>query len=444
MNDETARVLGHNGSTKQPQSEGGDGCDKGRKTFGCILGESVNVAPCFTEEVVGALLDDIQALLREEATILDNLDLTAVRDRCKLPSPEQLASLEQAAADLTRINDRLIEGANQLPPRPALDQYLNARTGLDEYSRRFAQREESVLNDRKRLPELRSRIASLVMRERANRRPGGARPSTTAARAQHGIAGSLATSPAPTNIYSPTPIEHHDVLVIAPLGVHADEEFYRFPVIKSAPTAPGPVCTGPGVGEYRDPPELLDAFDQGQRRVLSVARPQDWGSASVRATQRGPAFSTLPLKPEPEPAAGNDSNVCYLINAQNLNFRNAWTAEEWNDPPGGVDLPPARGARLNEMEALLAGPQGRVFLLRITDVAAWAPGTTARIIATSTNENERVGGRELGCIDSVKLNRHMEVWHQLRGGTAMGRVYFDDATNPRVVPLVNITTLTLD
>lgn len=246
-----------------------------------------------------------------------------------------------------------------------------------------------------------------------------------------------------SNLYAPDPIEHHDVLVIAPTKVHSPEQFYRFPVVKTpVPDAP----EGPELqGQYLDKPELLDAFDYGQRRALSVARPQDWGPASVRATQRGPAFSTLPLKPEPNSAAGGtgESSQCYLINTQNLNFRNAWTAEEWNDTPGGVDLPPAPSANQNEVEVLLAGPQGKVFRLVLTSIASWRPGTQARIVATSPNG---AGGiqRELGSVESVNLRPHMEVWHQLRGGTAMGRVYFNDANGPRVVPLVNITTLTRD
>jgi hypothetical protein len=124
-----------------------------------------------------------------------------------------------------------------------------------------------------------------------------------------------------------------------------------------------------------------------------------------------------------------------------LNFRNAWTAEEWNDTPGGIDLPPAPSANQNDVEALLAGPQGKVFRLVLTSLAVWEPGTQARIVAT-VPDGGGVVQRELGTVESVGLRRHMEVWHQLRGGTAMGRVYFNDANGPRVVPLVNITTLT--
>jgi hypothetical protein len=434
-------------------NNGGGGTGGVKDRFRQVLGppRPVRPTPTVTEEAVHTLLADIGALAKEEREILDQLDLSG-----DTLNSSELPALERAASDLTRINDQLVAKTGQLPPPAELDKYLEGVKSLDDHTRRLARRDEAVWKDRDLLPELRSKIALSVTGDRARRRRARRRVSNEQSGRNPANGGGSPTNGAPTNIFSPTPIEHHDVLVVAPQGVHDDEAFYRFPVIKAV--LPNPNGAGPAaakavpdaahalerVGQYSDKPELHDAYDDGQRRTLSVVRPQDWGPASVRATQRGPAFATLPLKPEPEPAAGVESSQCYLINTQNLNFRNAWTAEEWNDTPGGVDLPPAQGAMKNEVEALLAGPQGKVFRLALTHISEWKRGMTARIIATSTSEAGDVQQRELGAIESVNLGSHMEVWHQLRGGTAMGRVYFDDASGPRVIPLVNITTLTRD
>jgi hypothetical protein len=243
-----------------------------------------------------------------------------------------------------------------------------------------------------------------------------------------------------TNLFSPTPVEHHDVLVVAPAGVHAPEEFFRFPVVKKVAPTSGKAAPE-RLGQYSDAPELMDHYDYGQRKVVSLARPQDWGSADARATDRGPAFATLPVKPEP---AATAFAVCYLLNTQNMNYRNAWTAEEWNDIPGGPDLPPARSASANELEALIAGPRGKVFRLVLRNLADWTGGVTARLVVDAEAKASSAPPEDLGCVESVDLRPHVEVWQQLRTGTVMGRVLFDDANGRRVVPLVNITTLTRD
>jgi hypothetical protein len=370
------------------------------------------------------LVREIEALEKTEQRAIDTLERTADTEISKP------LALGQALVDLTRNNEELGIKTEQLRSlaRTVNDESLRAVCSL-LLGRRDKEASTSRVPGLKRKIEIRVTDA-LVSRRRARR--GAADDSDESPASSRGEIAEPGS-----NIYSPNRIEHHDVLLIAPTEVHSTEEFYRFPVVKD-PQSDAP--DGPErEGQYLDKPELLDAFDYGQRRALSVARPQDWGPKSVRATQRGPAFCTLPLKPEPNAAAGGtgESSQCYLINTQNLNFRNAWTAEEWNDTPGGVDLPPAPTANQNEIEALLAGPQGKVFRLVLRHIADWEPGTQASIIAAT-----RDGQRELGSIESVNLRQHMEVWHQLRGGTAMGRVYINDASGPRVVPLVNITTLT--
>jgi len=386
-----------------------------------------------TEATALKLKTNIEELDQKEQRALDKLErarkAAASEDREKLRARE----LGQALVELSSNNAKLRAKVEQLHSIVVGDERMRAK-----FSSFLSKHEETA--KQRGIPEIERTIAmqvtdALVSRVRARRDPVGDRGN--AAANVYASRGDVAAADEGSNIYSPTRIEHHDVLLIAPTKVHSPEEFYRFPVVKAP--RPNPPDGPESKGQYLDKPELLDAFDYGQRRALSVARPQDWGPASVRATQRGPAFSTLPLKPEPNSAAGGagDSSQCYLINTQNLNFRNAWTAEEWNDTPGGVDLPPAPSANHNELEALLAGPQGKVFRLVITSIADWKPDAQARIMVTTPN-----GERELGTVESVYLGPHMEVWHQLRGGTAMGRVYFNDTNGPRVIPLVNITTLT--
>src|SRR5690606_35250690 len=104
------------------------------------------------------------------------------------------------------------------------------------------------------------------------------------------------------DVVARAPIEHHDVLVIAPPGVHGKSEFYRFPVRKPAASDAPAIddeLAGAGVGTYTRPPELLDAYDYSQRRVLSVARPEQWESEKGCSKARGPALATLPVKQEP-------------------------------------------------------------------------------------------------------------------------------------------------
>lgn len=222
---------------------------------------------------------------------------------------------------------------------------------------------------------------------------------------------------------------HHDVLVIAPKGVHGEDEFFRVPVRKIASHEGGEQTE---VGQYRDRPELTDAYDHGQRKALSAARPADWGSPANRGRERGPAFSTLPVKPEP---AASSSTTCYLVNTQNLNYHNAWTSDPWNGAQGSVQLPTAPGAHDTSVEALLAGPRGKVWRLRFDSIDDWPLGE--RLVFDIAGV-DKPGALE---VESVDLQSQGEIWNQLRNGCAMGRAMFEDGASGRVLPLLNVTTL---
>lgn len=233
-------------------------------------------------------------------------------------------------------------------------------------------------------------------------------------------------------------VEHHDVLFIAPKGVHEDDEYFRFPVVKAAPLPvnPGEIeRDSHEPGTFVDAPEKMDFYDYGQRKAISFSNPAEWGPAGATNQPRGPAIATIPVKPEP---AATSCGVCYLIDAQNLNFRNPWTAEEWNQL-GGLDLPadPLVGAK--GFDVLLAGPQGKVFhlVLKLEDgqTDLWKAKPCKQIAD---------GAGHIECID---LRFQAEIWNQLRNGCVAGRVLLDDrfgrhpGEGRRVVPLVNITTL---
>ncbi len=218
----------------------------------------------------------------------------------------------------------------------------------------------------------------------------------------------------------PTPF--HDVLVIGPQGAQDDNEFYRVPVVK----VPGTVKERPG--SYVDTPETLDLYDYSARRTLTIARPQKWGDPKV-GEPRGPAFGTLPVKREP---AATACLTCYLVNAENFTHRNAWTAEEWNDLDD-EDLPPAPSADNPRLEAVLAGPRGAAFHLNLDLTRDWTPGKVVPI------------GDGLGTIEQVDLRHEMEIWNQLRNGLVAGSALrTGGAEKPRVIPLVNITSLIPD
>src|SRR5687767_1827937 len=101
--------------------------------------------------------------------------------------------------------------------------------------------------------------------------------------------------------------------------------------------------------EANKPP--VRPVDEGYRPTINL------GSTGRRTREdpgRGPILSALPLHPSPAASAGT---TCYLLNAQNLNYTTSWTAEEWNDPPGGYD---ADGyVRPDRFSLLIASPAGK-------------------------------------------------------------------------------------
>ena len=84
---------------------------------------------------------------------------------------------------------------------------------------------------------------------------------------------------------------------------------------------------------------------------------------------------------------------------------------------------------------LLAGPHGKVFRLKLTNLSAWRNGVL------KLPEN-------LGEVECVHLGHQTEIWTQLRNGCIAGRVLYHEtvprngSSSSRVVPLVNITALT--
>jgi len=244
------------------------------------------------------------------------------------------------------------------------------------------------------------------------------------------------------------PVKHHDVLVVAPQGVHLENELFRIPVVKVDDQAnQGEIPETPArVGEYVDLPEKLDSYDYSARRAMSIARPHDWGAHGLRKEQRGPAFGTLPVKSEP---AATACMACYLIDEQNLSFRNAWTAEEWNDfLPESLDAAPS--ADNENFEVLLAGPRGMVFHVKLeladNDQPLWQPGESAKVDA---------GGTTKGSVRCLNMRHEMEIWNQLRNGCVAGRAISYTSGDSTVIPngaptslkplpLVNVTSLILD
>jgi hypothetical protein len=155
------------------------------------------------------------------------------------------------------------------------------------------------------------------------------------------------------------------------------------------------------------PPSSPD--DPGFRKAMSIAEPG--GDQS-----RGPAFACMPIRPEP----ASSFYTCYLVDGNNVNFRNAWTKSGWNDQPGDddTDAPEAWGPA--NFEVLIAGTRGRVYHLDVRN------GKTANF-------------------EEVNLGLEGEIWIQLRSGVVAGRVqyYKHPSGSPKVLPLVNVTALQL-
>src|SRR5262245_3346941 len=119
----------------------------------------------------------------------------------------------------------------------------------------------------------------------------------------------------PTNAGPAKPIRH-DMLLMQdpPDGTHGTS-LVRFPVDK--------ITGEPGAGATVAPQT------EGYRPVMNLGAA---GRGTDENPARGTILSALPLHPSP---AASNGTTCYLVNAQNLKYKTAWTAEEWNDPPNG-------------------------------------------------------------------------------------------------------------
>jgi hypothetical protein len=179
---------------------------------------------------------------------------------------------------------------------------------------------------------------------------------------------------------APADSPHHNVLILSPKS-----ELYEFKVEHS----------GEKAGTYAAAPELKDFRDPGYRKVYGIA------TAGADDPSVGPAIATMPRKPEP----ASSYWTCYLVNTKNLNYQNPWIAANWSASalPSGE----AAGVDAGPPELVVAGEDGHIY----------------HLVATAA--------------DRLDLEKHPEIWQQLRNGTVAGRVRLDG----RVVPLVNVSSL---
>lgn len=189
--------------------------------------------------------------------------------------------------------------------------------------------------------------------------------------------------------------EKHDLLLITPKG-----EYHRFPV----------ETAGDDSGSFVRAPTRPDMAAAGSRKILNLARRGHGDS------RRGPAFALLPVKPEP---AGSACGLCYLVNAENLRAHNPWVSAAWNDS-AIADAPAS--AEADEFEVLIAGPAGKVYHV------------------------QKHADAEQPSVRRVDMSGESEIWSQLRNGCIAGAAEYTHhpAREPRVVPLVNVTSLTPD
>lgn len=163
-------------------------------------------------------------------------------------------------------------------------------------------------------------------------------------------------------------------------------------------------------GVYTEPPQEFARNETGGRKARAVIKP---------SKEFGPAFAIAPTRPEP--AAQN--GTCVLINQHNVRIRNPWTTARLNNEPASSEAaapdpfqqPLPDRDRSDEFDVLLAGPAGKVYLVR--KLAGAAPTIT---------ELPNVGAEG-------------EIWYQLRSGFIAGSVHcFQE---DKVIPMVNVTSL---
>jgi hypothetical protein len=206
---------------------------------------------------------------------------------------------------------------------------------------------------------------------------------------------------------NPRNTQDHDLLFIPRAPQDPTRPLQRIRVKKRTWTGNTPNVdpTEPTGGQVItvEPPSRDD--DPGYRKALSIAQPSG-------ATDRGPAFACMPIRPEP----ATSFYTCFLVNGNNVRFRNPWTESGWNDQPDSPD--DVRTGQWGDasFEALIAGSQGRVYHLTVTNGRpAMAP---------------------------VDLALEGEIWIQLRSGVVAGRAeYVNRPGGRKILPLINVTAL---
>ncbi len=192
----------------------------------------------------------------------------------------------------------------------------------------------------------------------------------------------------------PRPDDTHDVVIVPKSG-----GVQRFPVNRAT-------------GRYDQQPQEFPRSASGGRKARAVIDPSD---------RFGPAFAVAPTRPEP--AAQN--GTCVLVNQHNVRVRNPWTTARLNNEPAAGDPAaqdpfngplPARD-KVDAFEVLLAGPAGKVYLVR---KAAGAAPTIDEL---------------------TDLGAEGEIWYQLRSGFIAGTVPCQ--REGREIPMVNVTSLTI-
>ena len=180
----------------------------------------------------------------------------------------------------------------------------------------------------------------------------------------------------------------HDIYFVA-----KDEVLYKFPVNED--------------GTYTKKPTAPAYSEPNLRHIHNLANP---GLTEEKPRPRGPVFATLPVTAEPGPAS---ISTCYVINPNNLIYRNAYTAEEWffagTEERSGPTVD-------DDFDLIVAGPKGRIYLMEVR------------------NQGTAVACSQVG---QQTLKHETDLWDQLRNGTVVGRVLFRD----KIVPLVNVTSV---
>jgi hypothetical protein len=210
---------------------------------------------------------------------------------------------------------------------------------------------------------------------------------------------------------------HHDVLLIRDEVESPGSRLERFRVDK---------ISGVFQESRRGNKDPVKPHDEGYRPTMNLG-----STGRAEAIPRGPILSALPLHPSPAASGGT---TCYLVNAQNLNYTTTWTADEWNDRPGGPDGPDAEAyVRPDSFSLLIASPAGKVYYLEKK------VGPDQQHIPVGVP-----GSYEFREVD---LRYEAEIWTQLRNGCVIGSAMFEKrpgagSRKEKIVPLVNIDSLT--